>query len=528
MLKTLVKKQLAEVYNRSFRSGRNAKKRSGKGMAALMGFLVIYLVGWFSFLAWSLSGPLFELEVGWLYYLLLGIAAILFGTFGSVFSTYSTLYLAKDNDLLLSMPIPIRDVILSRLLSVYAAGLFYSGLISLPVVVVGLIRAGFSVPRLVGGIVLVLLISLIVLGLSALLGWGVAKLSLRLKNKSYLTVLFSLLFLGLYFYFYFKLMNGIQNLITNILILGAKIKDSLALLYRFGRIGEGDWLSMLIWTAIVLAFLAAIWFLMKRSFLSTATATAGGKKAVYREKAGRQGSVSAALLRKEWGRFYSSANYMLNCGLGGLFLLGLGVFLLIKGDLITSFASVMLPVFPGVLPVIMCAACCLLGGMVDISAPSISLEGKTIWQVQSLPVSGWQVLLAKLKLHLALAGLPTLFCTVAILIITPATLAQKLLILAAAVLFTLLFAMLGLFLGLKLPNLNWTNEIVPIKQSAAVFIALFSGMGIGVAIGGLYFLFGYRIGPTAYLGAVCLILLAADAALFLWLRGKGARRFEEL
>ena len=34
--------------------------------------------------------------------------AIVLGAFGSVFNTYSSLYLAKDNDLLLSMPIPVR------------------------------------------------------------------------------------------------------------------------------------------------------------------------------------------------------------------------------------------------------------------------------------------------------------------------------------------------------------------------------------------------------------------------------------
>ena len=39
------------------------------------------------------------------------------GAFGSVFNTYSSLYLAKDNDLLLSLPIPLRVIISSRLLS---------------------------------------------------------------------------------------------------------------------------------------------------------------------------------------------------------------------------------------------------------------------------------------------------------------------------------------------------------------------------------------------------------------------------
>ena len=35
---------------------------------------------------------------------LMGLLAVFLGAFGSVFNTYSGLYLAKDNDLLLSMP----------------------------------------------------------------------------------------------------------------------------------------------------------------------------------------------------------------------------------------------------------------------------------------------------------------------------------------------------------------------------------------------------------------------------------------
>ena len=182
----------------------------------------------------------------------------------------------------------------------------------------------------------------------------------------------------------------------------------------------------------------------------------------------------------------------------------------------------------GVLPVLACAVCCMMGFMVDITAPSVSLEGRTLWQLQSLPVTSWQVLRSKLELHLALSTGPTLFCVITAAVIVPATLAQKLLIVATALLFMVLIAMLGLCLGLKMPILNWTNEMYPIKQSASVAITIFSGMGLAAAIGGVYLLVGESFVPTAYLGFVSLLLLAADAALFLWLRGPGAKRFSEL
>ena len=51
---------------------------------------------------------------------------------------------------------------------------------------------------ILGGVVLLIVISLFVLALSCVLGWVVANISLKLKNKSVVTLLVSLLFLGGY------------------------------------------------------------------------------------------------------------------------------------------------------------------------------------------------------------------------------------------------------------------------------------------------------------------------------------------
>ena len=45
---------------------------------------------------------------------------------------------------------------------------------------------------------------------------------------------------------------------------------------------------------------------------------------------------------------------------------------------------------------------CGIISMDIMTAPSISLEGKSLWIVQSLPVTSWQVLRAKLDMQLIL------------------------------------------------------------------------------------------------------------------------------
>ena len=54
------------------------------------------------------------MQVSWLYFALMGGLGLCLGAFGSVFNTFSSLYLAKDNDLLLSLPIPVQMCIRDR------------------------------------------------------------------------------------------------------------------------------------------------------------------------------------------------------------------------------------------------------------------------------------------------------------------------------------------------------------------------------------------------------------------------------
>lgn len=62
--------------------------------------------GMFTLFSIGLCAPLHEAGLDWLYFTLFALVGVLMGVFGSVFNTFSGLYQAKDNDLLLSLPIP--------------------------------------------------------------------------------------------------------------------------------------------------------------------------------------------------------------------------------------------------------------------------------------------------------------------------------------------------------------------------------------------------------------------------------------
>ena len=145
MVKILLKKQFTEIFRAYFY---DAKKNKARSKAAVTGYIVLFvflmvgiLGGMFTYLSIALCKPLSAAGLGWLYFAIMGIISILLGAFGSVFNTYSGLYLAKDNDLLLSMPIPVGTIMVSRLLGVYLMGLMYSGVVLIPAAAVYIIIA---------------------------------------------------------------------------------------------------------------------------------------------------------------------------------------------------------------------------------------------------------------------------------------------------------------------------------------------------------------------------------------------------
>ena len=416
----------------------------------------------------------------------------------------------------------------ARLMNVYLMGTMYAAVVLIPTVVVYWITAGVTPARVICGILLILIVTVIVLLLSCILGWVVARISLKLKNKSFISVLISLLFIGGYYFFYFKANDIIQDIILHADVYGEKIKGAAYGLYLFGRVGEGDWLAAVVYTVVVAGLFALTWYILQRSFLKIATASADTVKVRYVERTAKEKSLFGALLGKEFARFTASANYMLNCGLGTLLIPASGILLLVKGREVCEVLDAVFAARPGTTAILLCCAFCMIVAMNDMVVPSVSLEGKSLWIPQSLPVSPKTVLRAKMSVQLLLTLIPMLFAVICAAVIVKTSVAVKLLLCVLPLVYTVFSAIFGLFIGLRMPILTWTNEMAPVKQSGAVAIAMFGGWIVCVVFAGLFMLVGYKIGAALYM--LLWIILFTIAALLLqrWLDTKGVAAFAAL
>lgn len=93
-----------------------------------------------------------------------------------------------------------------------------------------------------------------------------------------------------------------------------------------------------------------------------------------------------------------------------------------------------------------------------------------------------RMLRALLNALLYLTGLPLFLCIVCTAAVCSLYSLQLLMIFLFTGSYVLLMVLVGLFLGVKMPTLTWTNEIMPIKQGEPVVITLFGGFGYMVLL----------------------------------------------
>ncbi|MGN0555386.1 MAG: hypothetical protein ACI4LI_05755 [Candidatus Fimenecus sp.] len=531
MTKALFKKQLMEVFSWLYKDKKSGKNRTKGGV---IGFAILYLLLFgllgsiFYITANMLCAPLYEIGFGWLYFALMGLIAVAMGVFGSVFNTYSSLYQAKDNDLLLSLPVPPAKILSARLSGVFMMGLMYELIVMIPTLLVFFLKAKVTVAGGVFALLSPFILSVFVLALSCILGFVVAAVSSKLKRKNIITVILSLVFLAAYYYLYAQAYKMLEMILANPQKVADSVKSALYPFYCMGRGADGDVLSMLIFTGIMAALFVLVYLVLSRSFLHLATANRGTAKKKYKEKTAKCGTADSALLQKELRRFLGSPTYMLNCGLGIVFMLIAAVALLIKGAALREMLYGMFEGYLHFIPLFCAAAVCAITSMCDMTAPSVSLEGKNLWLVQVLPVKPFQPLKAKLKLHLYLTLPPTVLLTLAVEWVFRLQWGEFFLLLVTVAAFVLFMALSGLFFNLKMPNLTWTNEIVPIKQSMSVMLALFGGWVVVLAFGVLYYALRNLLTPVVFLAVSAVLLIVFSAVLYRYIQTKGAKIFETL
>lgn len=496
----------------SFIRKNTVKKKNSLGTAVLFAILYVYLaavlLGMSGFLFLSLAEPYHELGLDWLYFAMAGIMSLGFGIFGSVFSTQSQLYDAKDNELLLSMPIPPRSILFSRTVPLLALNLVYSGIIFVPAMAVYAVVISFSPIRFLAQIVGLIAICFLAMAISSALGW-LLHLSLSRINKSLASMLYMVIFLAVYFTVYSRANEILASFVTNAGAIADSLHSAVWPIYAFGTGCIGDGWMLLLFVLMTAVLFGAVYAVLSATFLTTATSKSSGRKSRALQLGGSAAaSPERAIIRKELRRFISCPVYLTNMGFGLIIALALpAAALIFRGTLLELLGQ--MPFLSPYVPLLICVAESSVISMSCISNPSVSLEGKSLWILKSLPVSPSRILLAKLGVHCLLLVPVVVLGSTIVCIAFSCGFWESVLCIALCAALAVLCGAFGLICGLQWAKLDWISEAYPCKQSLGLAVTMFSMMGIPLVLGLVY---GFSLSPIltpAMFLLVCLILISA-------------------
>ncbi len=444
----------------------------------------------------------------------------------SIFETKGVLFGFGDYDVVMSWPVSVRAVAASRVFSMYAYNFIYALLLLLPAGVVYAVKANPEWWFYPLYLVLMLLIPALPSIIGALLGAVVTVATARAKKSNLMSILGQMaLVIAIMFLSMRASMSlsdpsriassagAISTMIASVYPPAKWFQDALTAASPMGAV----WLLLLSAASVGVLLL---W--LGRNFVainSRIKSKPRGAAFVMRRQV-RSGRI-VALFKRELTRYFSSSLYVVNTAFSYVMLLAAGVALLIKADAVANFLEI--PELSPLIAIIPFA----LGWIVSMgttTAASISMEGKSLWIVKSMPVSARDWLTAKLMVTLMMAVPSVLITSTLIVIGLKPGLAGAISMYLIPLVYALAFGVFGLWLNIRMPRLDWQNEAEVVKQGGSVMVCVFSGMGAALVPGVVAALTG-----SAYVSPVtAAVLIALTAWMWRSLMKSGERRLLQL
>jgi ABC-2 type transport system permease protein len=440
----------------------------------------------------------------------------------TMFKVKGTIFCFRDYDMVMSLPVSTGVIVASRLIILYALNFVFVIIMVIPMMIVYGILANPNAMFYILGFIAMLVIPFVPIVIASILGTVIAYTASKFRHSNILNIILSMGLVTVIVAASFGMNDNGRELVDMSNRLADKVNSiyPLAGMYTTGVV-HGNIVQFLLFVGISAAGFLLYIIVVKRIFKKMNTLMMSGThRANYKLGQLKTSSLFKALYYKELKRYFSSTLYVLNTGIGIVFLTIAAVAVIfvdlekiLGGPEAAGIMTKTIPLYISFCIVMTCT-----------TMASISLEGKNFWILKSLPIKPKTVYQSKIAVNLTIIS-PALLDIIIIGLALRVGLLQLICILLNLIACALFIAGYGLLINLLLPNLNWTSEVVVIKQSAATMVTIFSAMGY-VA---LQFVFVFLI-PSITIAYLCFFLMTAvvDAALYAILQSYGNKRYYAL
>ncbi len=435
------------------------------------------------------------------------ISSILIFAFG-LFDAGHTVFEKRGYDILTAMPIRPWGVVCSRFAVMYFKDILMTLIILLPGISVYAVMKRPNVLFYLTMLIGALFIPALPLVASTVMGTIIMSISSRMKNKSIIqSVLVCAIVIGIIAGSFSTQQLPNNGLSTEALkSIAQNISELIGSIYApalwLSNAARGaSYSGLLLFVLLSAALMAVCLTLTSRLFPNIMRGQNRiSAKHNYTLKGSQSRSMLRALYAREFKRYFSSSIYVTNTMIGPIMGCVLSVAIFFIG-IDTVQSAIPIPIAE-LLPFALSAVFC----MMTTTSTSISMEGKQILIIKSLPIPIKAWLDSKVLLNLSLI-LPFYVISEVFLILATAPSVPSLLWLILIPLLIMLFStVFGITVNLKLHSFDWEKEGQIVKQSASAALGGFAGMILSLILGVLT-----TVVPIAYSGYVRLAICAGLA-----------------
>ena len=456
-----------------------------------------------------------------------------------IYKSSDLLFKPKDNDLLLSMPIPKRHIILARIIKFYIYELLYCLIFLLPAVVAYATTFDINPPLFwLTSITVLLLTPIIPIALSCIIGLISSSISSKFKHKNFFQVIFSFIFL---------IALAIFIIISNtdssfegraIVAISDKVADYYYPAQTFiNLVSDFNIWQYLLFIAVNLIVLVVSTLIVSHFYAKIVSRLGTIKQTVvtstnYNFK---RRSQTAAMIKKEIVKYFNTPVLLMNTAIGLILFIVAVVMLCFKyNDFVISLTS-STENFPltseqilSYLPSATVALVAFASLMTFITATIISLEGKTFNLLKTLPISGHKVIMTKVLAAVLLIVPVTALGSIIMAIRFQFGILDTILIFIAVIAAPMLTEMIGVLIDLKYARFNAESDAVVVKQSAGVMVATFLGLGMVLVSISLLFTLVFLAGQTVGLIIFNATLVIVSTFVYFVIAARGAEKYMKL
>lgn len=514
-------------------------KKNSKISTLIPMVIAIYLM----LFIWGSANSLFE-KVVFMHIQYVFLSIFVFGisimTFiEGIYKSGPLMFNCKDDDLLFSLPIERRTVLFVRIFKFYIFELLFNSLFLLPIMIAYIRWAEYlSWTYFLSSLVMLFMLPIIPIVLSCIIGIITSGLVSKFKYKNIAQIIISMTFLVFVLYISYNVNNLFKYFVKH----ATSMNDVITKIYYpagvYAKLVTNfNIIDLLMFVLINISIFVVVIFILSKFYFkinSNLKRVTINKKTNITDLVIRAKSKNKSLINKELSTFFKIPVFIINAGFALLLFILATIVISFKFDSVIPFLTdskgfnLSKDLIMDNLSLLIFALISITAYMTSITNSVISLEGRNINIIKSLPISTKTILMSKIYSSLILTTPVLLMGDIVLFIKFRINVIDMLLLIVLSILIPLVSHFIGLIVNLKYPKLDAENSTEVVKQSTSSFLSVMIGMILLMISIVIIIRVVGKINSTLVLIMATILYILIDTILYLYLITRGVKDFNRL